>query len=80
LASPKTDSKEQYRIPIYFPPLRMFLCVCFYLHNWNRVSYNRLSADKIFLGYWPCQLVKNHRSFRDHLCPHNQGLVDLKRL
>jgi hypothetical protein len=33
------------------------------------------NINKVFSGYQPCQLVKNHRRFRDHLCPH-QGYDD----
>jgi hypothetical protein len=29
--------------------------------------------NKIFLGYQPYQMVKNHQCFKDHLCPHHQG-------
>jgi hypothetical protein len=30
-------------------------------------------VNKIFSGYQPCQLVKNHRRFRDYLRLHHQG-------
>jgi hypothetical protein len=32
-------------------------------------------ADKIFSGYQPCQLVKNFRRFREHVCAHCPDLV-----
>jgi hypothetical protein len=31
-------------------------------------------CDKIFSGYQQCQLVNNHKYFRDHLCHNHQGL------
>jgi hypothetical protein len=29
-------------------------------------------VNEIFLGYLACQLFKNGRRFRDHICPHHQ--------
>jgi hypothetical protein len=33
-----------------------------------------------FLGYQPCQLVKNDQYFRDHHCPYHQNLTLLLKL
>jgi hypothetical protein len=35
--------------------------------------------NKIFSGYQPCRLVKNHRRFGDHLRPRCQGYVNCVR-
>jgi hypothetical protein len=32
-------------------------------------------VDKIFLDSQTCHLIKNYRRFRDHICPHHQGLM-----
>jgi hypothetical protein len=40
------------------------------------IEENCMNRNKIFSGYKLCQLVKSHRCFRDHLCPHHQGCND----
>lgn len=35
--------------------------------------FNATNVNKIFSSYQTCQLVTNHRRFRDHMCPHHQG-------
>jgi hypothetical protein len=37
--------------------------------------FTTAKVDKVFSGHQPCQLVKNHRRFRNHPCPHHQGLL-----
>jgi hypothetical protein len=37
--------------------------------------YTEAKVDSIFLGYQPCQLVKNYQCFSYHLCCHHQGMV-----
>jgi hypothetical protein len=44
----------------------MYIWLCIIL------AFMVTNISKIFSGYKPCQLVKNHRRFRDHLCPHHQ--------
>jgi hypothetical protein len=34
---------------------------------------NMINVIKVFSGHRPCQFVKDHQRFRDHLCPHHQG-------
>jgi hypothetical protein len=34
---------------------------------------NMINVNKVFSGHRPCQFVKDHQRFRDHLCPHHQG-------
>jgi hypothetical protein len=52
-----------------------------FLYNNQRIPNVRSEAftmaklEKIFSGYQLYQLGKNHLHFRDHLCPHHQGLI-----
>jgi hypothetical protein len=41
----------------------------------SSIRYWEQVVDKIFLGYELRQFVKNYWCFRDHLCPHHQGLM-----
>jgi hypothetical protein len=34
-------------------------------------SFLAAEINKVFSGYQPCQFIKNHQCFRDHLCPHH---------
>jgi hypothetical protein len=41
------------------------------LNSQRSEAFAVAKADKIFLGYQLCQLVKNYCSFKDHLCTHH---------
>jgi hypothetical protein len=43
------------------------------INSWPEIN---MHLNNIFSGYKPCQLIKRHRRFRDHLCPHRQGSYD----